>query len=282
VTLASRLGYAKRAAGLVVTDPAGSLSRFRSKLDKRRDRRAWEALGAGPQELYKATDDWQPRLHDLLGADWPCADRAVFQTIWSDAIAALRPEAHASDDEPDLAHTTRLEQDFDAASSVAEAAFCLVRHLRPEYVVETGVARGITSRFVLEALEQNGTGRLWSIDLPHPDTVLHHQIGVAVPDSLRDRWTLLLGTSRARLSPVLRELGEVDLFIHDSLHTERNVLFELDAVWPALRAGGAVLVDDVDWSLAFHRFTQRPGVSSWLVGQRREDRGLWGLAVKGP
>jgi hypothetical protein len=33
-------------------------------------------------------------------------------------------------------------------------------------LVETGVAHGITSRFVLEALQRNGGGRLWSIDVP--------------------------------------------------------------------------------------------------------------------
>ena len=33
-------------------------------------------------------------------------------------------------------------------------------------VVETGVAHGVTSRFILEALERNGRGFLWSIDLP--------------------------------------------------------------------------------------------------------------------
>jgi hypothetical protein len=35
-----------------------------------------------------------------------------------------------------------------------------------EKVVETGVAHGVTSRFILEALSRNGDSHLWSIDLP--------------------------------------------------------------------------------------------------------------------
>lgn len=34
----------------------------------------------------------------------------------------------------------------------------------PEKVLETGVARGVTSRVILEAMSINGTGHLWSID----------------------------------------------------------------------------------------------------------------------
>ena len=35
-------------------------------------------------------------------------------------------------------------------------------------VIETGVARGVTSRIILEAMALIGSGHLWSVDLPHP------------------------------------------------------------------------------------------------------------------
>lgn len=41
-------------------------------------------------------------------------------------------------------------------------------HTRPEVVIETGVAHGVSTRIVLEALTQNDLGHLWSIDLLHP------------------------------------------------------------------------------------------------------------------
>jgi len=35
-------------------------------------------------------------------------------------------------------------------------------------VIETGVARGMTSRVILEAMTVNNSGHLWRVDLPHP------------------------------------------------------------------------------------------------------------------
>ena len=55
---------------------------------------------------------------------------------------------------------------------------------------------------------------------------------------------------------VLSQLGEIDLFIHDSLHSERNVRFEMDRAWAALRPGGAIVVDDIDVNRGFRSFTQ--------------------------
>ena len=45
--------------------------------------------------------------------------------------------------------------------------YLLVRKYRPSLVVETGVAQGVSSRFILEALKDNGEGKLISIDLPN-------------------------------------------------------------------------------------------------------------------
>jgi hypothetical protein len=55
---------------------------------------------------------------------------------------------------------------------------------------------------------------------------------------------------------VLSHLGEIDLFVHDSLHSERNVRFELDRAWAALRPNGALVVDDIDANWGFRSFTQ--------------------------
>ena len=69
-----------------------------------------------------------------------------------------------------------------------------------------------------------------------------------------DRWQLIKGSSRRNLTPLTRELGTLDLFIHDSLHSGRNVSFELEEAWRVLRPGGAIVVDDVDANSAFHEF----------------------------
>jgi hypothetical protein len=97
---------------------------------------------------------------------------------------------------------------------------------------------------------------LWSIDLPPFVGRRAQETGVAVPPWLRDRWTLLSGSSRKRLPRLVSALGQIDLFVHDSSHTARNVRFELEQVWPALAPGGAVLIDDVEKNVATGEFVR--------------------------
>lgn len=47
-----------------------------------------------------------------------------------------------------------------------EVLYALVRILQPRVAIETGVAEGVSSAFFLQALEDNGDGQLYSIDLP--------------------------------------------------------------------------------------------------------------------
>ena len=171
------------------------------------------------------------------------------------------------------------------------AIWCLVRHLAPTVVLETGVAHGVTSRFILEALEKNGRGHLWSIDLPPIEKPWKEQVGMAVGNRFRDRWSYIKGSSRLRLPELLSRVGQVDLFIHDSLHSERNVRFELDRVWTALRPQGAIVVDDVDANWGFHSFTRAfPGHQSMICEaepihpdlRRFNNKGLFGIILRNP
>ena len=157
--------------------------------------------------------------------------------------------------------------------------------------VETGVAHGVTSRFILEALERSGGGHLWSIDLPPLERVWQKQVGMAVGGRNADRWSYIKGSSRRRLPELLSQLGQIDLFIHDSLHSERNVRFELDRAWAAVRPGGALVVDDVDVNWGFQSFTQAfSGHRSMICEaepirpdlRRFNKRGLFGIILKEP
>jgi hypothetical protein len=148
-------------------------------------------------------------------------------------------------------------------------------------VVETGVARGITTRFILEGLERNGEGHLWSVDLPPlRQGGLPEESGSAVPECCRARWTYIKGSSRRRLPGLLAELDQIDLFVHDSMHTARNVRFELDHAWDSLRPGGALLVDDVDHNDAFHSFTATFAGLRSLIARHDDGKGLFGIILK--
>jgi predicted O-methyltransferase YrrM len=153
----------------------------------------------------------------------------------------------------------------------------LVRHLPAAKVVETGVARGLTSRIILEAMERSGTGRLWSIDLPATDPTVHDEIAVAVPDRLCRNWTYIAGTSRRVLPKLLEQIAPIDLFVHDSSHTRRNVLFELGTAWAAIRRG-AVVADDVEQNAGFASFGSEHPDASCLVAEADDGGALFGIA----
>lgn len=215
--------------------------------------------------------DWQERLHGLMGVPWPCDEAAAGRRMRTEVATELAERGLAVG-----RNTYRGYSDGDTA--LAEAVWCAVRHLQPETVLETGVARGVTSRIVLEALERNGTGVLWSIDLPHPfDPTLHGQTGAAVPERCRPRWHYVRGSSRRRLADVIERIGPVGLFIHDSLHTTRNTLFELERVGAALQPGGLVVVDDANMNEGFSRFlAQRPDFHG-LICASADGRGVFAV-----
>jgi predicted O-methyltransferase YrrM len=268
-----RLGYTVRASGNMLRHPLRGIERIRGRIDRRQDQMELAAIGTPQGEVYGVVDDWQPLLHAAINAPWPCQDIESFDKVWDDAISDL------------IAAGLRTGiasyggwNDGDRAQ--AEALWCLVAHTRPETVVETGVAHGLTTRVILEGLQRHGAGHLWSVDLPAVDPALHSEIAMAVRKDLRERWTYVPGTSRERLPGVVHRSGRLDLFVHDSLHTARNLCFELDTAWPMLRAGGVAVVDDIDHSLGFRAFVDRvvPGTS--IAARHVTGNGLWGIAIK--
>jgi predicted O-methyltransferase YrrM len=149
--------------------------------------------------------------------------------------------------------------------------YALLRTVRPEVVVETGVANGFSTAFSLLALQANEAGHLHSIDLPRevgrdyePGTFYEgegragippgSEPGWLIPQALKERWTLILGRSQDELPPLLERLGTLDVFMHDSEHSFDCMWFEFSAAWPPLRPGGVLVSDDVNSTEAFGRF----------------------------
>lgn len=166
--------------------------------------------------------------------------------------------------------------------------YALVRALGPKRVVETGVFEGVFSTAILQGLHDNGFGRLVSIDLPAREpiqgsTSLYrtknmraHCLppgrwpGWRIPDHLLSRWKLHLGDSRRWLRPVLEDLGTIDLFFHDSLHTYDHMTWEYETAWPYLTGRGLLVSHDIHWNRAFLDMAGR---------HNRTDYACWGFGV---
>jgi hypothetical protein len=287
--LSRLLATVRRCAEVVAKDGprlAGNLLRAARRNPVDAATEGWEAVvqkweRTKPPPSYPLTPEWQAELHRQLGAAWPCPEDAEFESDYDSVLdrltrAGVRTEAGA------------FAGWSDGDAAFARAVWCVVRHRRPAAVVETGVARGITTAVVLEALARNGSGRLWSVDLPpqmRPGQ--NDEIGIAVSPERTGEWTLLRGSSHKLLPPLLAERGSIGLFIHDSRHTAANVLRELKAAWPRLDPGGVAVVDDIDLNSGFARFSPDDEPAAKLVAPsaapdpaRREGHSLFGIMIR--
>lgn len=157
--------------------------------------------------------------------------------------------------------------------------YLTTRALKPEVVVETGVASGRSSSAILLALAKNDFGKLYSIDLPQhyssvaPETYLTpegntelkgfvpegREPGWLVPSRLRSRWELILGDSKVELPKLLAQLPKLDIFYHDSDHSYESMMFEFEQAWPKIPAGGLLLSDDIGWNKSWPDFVSKVG-----------------------
>jgi predicted O-methyltransferase YrrM len=132
-----------------------------------------------------------------------------------------------------------------------ESLYYLVRALRPRVVVETGVCYGASSAYILEALEANHHGELYSIDLGN--TKDEPPSDYLVPWKLTRRWHLCIGDSKRLLPSLLEQLGAIDLFHHDSLHTYEHMMWEYETAFPRLSPTGVLSSHDVNATLSLRR-----------------------------
>lgn len=144
--------------------------------------------------------------------------------------------------------------------------YAAIRAVTPDVVVETGVANGVSTAYVLLALEQNARGMLHSVELGDASFLPPGRPpGWAVPEWLRARWTLHLGDAETLLPRILAQLGTVDIFIHDSLHSYEHMCFEFLHAYQHLKAGGLLLADDALWNGAFRDFAQAKKVRTAMI-----------------
>ena len=162
-----------------------------------------------------------------------------------------------------------------------ETLYLVVRAARPRLVVETGVLYGASTAHILEALDRNGDGTLYSIELGgDPDEPPHDFL---VPQRLKKRWKLILGDSRQELPLLLHRLGGIDHFHHDSIHTSEHMRWEYETAFHYLHPGGILSSDDV---LISHSLREL-GRANAFTRFCEEHRVRWrtcrnvGIAIKG-
>lgn len=206
----------------------------------------------------------------LRARDCEMAHSTLTKLYGSDSIAHQYLDAFTASSSFKRAFSVGHSGDFDVMM-----LYALVRMQKPQVVIETGVASGRSSSAILQALADNGIGKLYSIDLPHfykgatPGAYTTHEgntelkgfvpegkkPGWLVPQELRSRWELILGDSNVELPKLLECCSSVDIFYHDGDHSYETMRAEFTAVWPKIVSSGFVLSDDIDWNDAWKEFT---------------------------
>ena len=126
--------------------------------------------------------------------------------------------------------------------------YAIVRATQPDHVVETGTHLGLGSCVIAAALLRNGHGRLTTIDI---DPEAGYLIG--------EPWASVIDRRIGDSIDMLGSLKDVDMFLHDSLHTYDYESGELKAVEPNLRAGAIILSDNAHESSALSDWAERSG-----------------------
>jgi predicted O-methyltransferase YrrM len=126
--------------------------------------------------------------------------------------------------------------------------YAIVRAAQPNHVVETGTHLGLGSCVIAAALLRNGHGRLTTIDI---DPEAGYLVG--------DPWASVIDRRVGDSTDMLGALRDVDMFLHDSLHTYDYETRELAAVEPNLRANAVVLSDNAHESSALSDWAERSG-----------------------
>ena len=76
---------------------------------------------------------------------------------------------------------------------------------------------------------------------------------------------------------MLKKVRPVGLFIHDSLHTKRNMAWEFATATPYLASRAAILSDDVERNHAFEDWARRTA-TRWALVREVERPGWLGVA----
>jgi predicted O-methyltransferase YrrM len=252
---------------LLFRSPSEFSERVSSLAEARRDRAQSNGISYRVQTEADAFDLLETQLHGNLSSR-------------NQEVPFARIEAKIERGKAQMPREAPFGAFHNGDSLLGRVCYSVVRVLQPDVVVETGVCYGVTSSYVLTALDTNGRGVLHSIDLPPLGKDGDRFVGWLIPGELRSRWNLHRGASRRLLRPLLAQVGPLDLFIHDSLHTYGNMRDEFALAWPALRPGGVLISDDIEGNTAFLELSQRPDVAQSIVIKESNKDSLLGVTVK--
>lgn len=220
-------------------------------------------------KLTETSNDYKTELFDMFNTISSASKEDVIK-YWQEA------DEIKTNVLPNILISASIPVGFDASQELANICYTMVRLIKPSIVVETGVGRGMTSLFILSALEKNDKGRLYSIELPKARSYKEwsKDVGILVTDSLKDRWTLIFGPGAHEMKKLRNEISGIDLFVHDSNHSYLNQKMELRSAFSMLNKGGVILFDDVGNSAAVEESKKMDAILMLITQEKSNPIGV--------
>ena len=182
----------------------------------------------------------------------------VLHKAWIDKISAPRNQF--------------FNQNFDLGDSMGLLIYCYVRLMKPQRVIETGVAAGVSTSVLLEALQRNqGGGELVSIDITE-------KVGEVIPIHLKVNWKLEVLSKRNyenSFLSILNKNNDCEVFLHDSNHSDEWQLFEFNNARTELANCSVFFFDDVSPSLVMYVQRNFPDFRIYIFDEGRKFSGAF-------
>jgi predicted O-methyltransferase YrrM len=201
------------------------------------------------------------KMRALLRPSWHRAKKVhqgepfsmPFYGVW-DVVARFAAEIRTSDfmaemiQRRDAYGSQGLMGSFDCAM-----LYALTCWQRPAVVVESGGFVGMSSAFILKALvdQELNSAKLYSIEWSEDCDQ-----GALIPDELRPQFVPLRGKVED-FAKSDRLPSSIDMFLHDSSHSYRHMLWEFREFWPRLPDRGLLVSHDVNLNAAFPEFVAK-------------------------
>jgi predicted O-methyltransferase YrrM len=166
-------------------------------------------------------------------------------------------------------HRLITNERWNAELELFSLLYVIVKSRKPKFVVETGVANGISTNAIMSALdEDNSSGSLNSFDIL-PETKDAY--------TGKGKWNFHLLDKRRthkQLSMAVRNSPLVDIWLHDSNHGYRWQKFEYLLALSRLKEGGILISDDIDASPAWGELAKSHFKESYIIFDSRKFIGL--------
>ena len=153
-----------------------------------------------------------------------------------------------------------------------EVIYFLMICFKPNIVLETGVAAGLSSRCILEAINKNNKGTLYSSDLPYfrlnnPEK----NIGIMVPNSLKNNWHLEILGDEKNIKKFKQIINYVDIVIYDSdkRYIGKSNFFK--SINNLIKEDSIIVIDDIHNDSFFIEYVKEKNYKNWFIVESKRN-----------